>query len=281
MDKMLQSPDGDVTITNDGATILEQMEVTHQIGKLLVELSKSQDMEIGDGTTGVVVMAGSLLEQAETLLDKGIHPSRIAEGYDIASKVACEHLDKIAKDYDWTSQNFENLVQTCMTTLNSKIVGRCKRQMAEICVQAVVAVADLKRKDVNLDLIKVDGKVGGKLEDTTLVHGLVIDNDSAYEDCAYVSARPEEKAEAREIRIDGLVKAMVASFGGPQGILAPSFDPEERARGVTALEGEWNLLKQQLHSRHDTHRSSTPAETQPEPATVPTAEEGVPPSEGK
>ena len=180
MDKMLQSPDGDVTITNDGATILEQMEVGHQIGKLLVELSKSQDMEIGDGTTGVVVMAGALLEQAEKLLDKGIHPSRVAEGYDIASKVACEHLDSVAEDYDWTQQNFENLVQTCMTTLNSKIVGRCKRQMAEICVQAVVAVADLARKDVNLDLIKVDGKVGGKLEDTTLVHGLVIDKEFSH-----------------------------------------------------------------------------------------------------
>merc|ERR1712054_83793 len=74
MDKMLQSPDGDVTITNDGATILEQMHIDNQIGKLLVELSRSQDNEIGDGTTGVVVMAGALLEQAETLLDRGIHP---------------------------------------------------------------------------------------------------------------------------------------------------------------------------------------------------------------
>ena len=74
MDKILQSGDGDITITNDGATILERMEVEHQIGKLLVELSRSQDYEIGDGTTGVVVLAGALLEQAETLLDRGIHP---------------------------------------------------------------------------------------------------------------------------------------------------------------------------------------------------------------
>ena len=82
MDKILQSGDGDITITNDGATILERMEVEHQIGKLLVELSRSQDYEIGDGTTGVVVLAGALLEQAETLLDRGIHPLRIAEGYE-------------------------------------------------------------------------------------------------------------------------------------------------------------------------------------------------------
>ena len=84
MDKMLQSPDGDVTITNDGATILEQMKAENQIGKLLVELSQSQDDEIGDGTTGVVVPAGALLEQAEALLDRGIHPMRVAEGYDKA-----------------------------------------------------------------------------------------------------------------------------------------------------------------------------------------------------
>ena len=86
MDKILQSGDGDITITNDGATILERMEVEHQIGKLLVELSRSQDFEIGDGTTGVVVLAGALLEHAETLLDRGIHPLRIAEGYEMASK---------------------------------------------------------------------------------------------------------------------------------------------------------------------------------------------------
>ena len=92
MDKILQSGDGDITITNDGATILEQMEVEHQIGKLLVELSRSQDYEIGDGTTGVVVLAGSLLEQAEVLLDRGIHPLRIAEGYEMAAKIAVAEL---------------------------------------------------------------------------------------------------------------------------------------------------------------------------------------------
>jgi T-complex protein 1 subunit epsilon len=79
MDKMLQSPDGDITITNDGATILEKMQVEHQIAKLMVNLSKSQDDEIGDGTTSVVVLAGALLQQAEELLDMGIHPLRIAE----------------------------------------------------------------------------------------------------------------------------------------------------------------------------------------------------------
>ena len=155
MDKILQSGDGDITITNDGATILQEMEVEHQIGKLLVELSRSQDYEIGDGTTGVVVLAGSLLEQAEVLLDRGIHPLRIAEGFEMASKVAVTELDRISETFEFSPDNPERLVETCMTTLSSKIVNRCKREMAEICVKAVMAVADFERRDVNLDLIKV------------------------------------------------------------------------------------------------------------------------------
>ena len=180
MDKILQSGDGDITITNDGATILEQMEVEHQIGKLLVELSRSQDYEIGDGTTGVVVLAGSLLEQAEVLLDRGIHPLRIAEGYEMAAKIAVGELQKISEVFAFSAENIEPLVRTCMTTLSSKIVNRCKREMAEICVKAVMAVADMERRDVNLDLIKVEGKVGGKLEDTMLVNGIVLDKDISH-----------------------------------------------------------------------------------------------------
>jgi len=184
MDKMLQSPDGDVTITNDGATILEQMHVENQIGKLLVELSKSQDDEIGDGTTGVVVLAGALLEKAEALLDRGIHPMRVAEGYDRAAAIAVEHLSTVADKFDSQAADGaldrDKLIDVAMTTLGSKIVNRAHRQMAEIAVDAVLAVADVERKDVNLDLIKMDGKVGGKLEDTRLVRGIVVDKDMAH-----------------------------------------------------------------------------------------------------
>ncbi|TVU43638.1 hypothetical protein EJB05_10124 [Eragrostis curvula] len=180
MDKMLQSPDGDVTITNDGATILEQMDVDNQIAKLMVELSRSQDYEIGDGTTGVVVMAGALLEQAEKLLERGIHPIRVAEGYEMASRIAFDHLERISTKFEFSADNIEPLVRTCMTTLSSKIVNRCKRALAEIAVKAVLAVADLERKDVNLDLIKVEGKVGGKLEDTELIYGIVVDKDMSH-----------------------------------------------------------------------------------------------------
>lgn len=106
---------------NDGATILEQMDVDNQIAKLMVELSRSQDYEIGDGTTGVVVMAGALLEQAERLLERGIHPIRIAEGYELASRIAVDHLEHIAQKFDFGETNLEPLIQTCMTTLSSKM----------------------------------------------------------------------------------------------------------------------------------------------------------------
>jgi T-complex protein 1 subunit epsilon len=115
-------PDFNASIAaNDGATILEMMEVENQIGKLLVELSKSQDHEIGDGTTGVVVLAGALLEHAEALLDMGIHPLRIAEGYEMACKVAIDNLEKIKNKFEFSKEDIEPLIKTCMTTLSSKM----------------------------------------------------------------------------------------------------------------------------------------------------------------
>lgn len=180
LDKMMVSADGEVTVTNDGATILNLMDVENQIAKLMVELSKSQDDEIGDGTTGVVVLAGALLEQAEALLDKGIHPIRIADGYEMAAKVACDNLDSVSESYAVDFKNLEPLIQTAMTTLGSKIINRCHRQMAEIAVNAILAVADLERKDVDFELIKVEGKVGGKLEDTVLVKGVIVDKDFSH-----------------------------------------------------------------------------------------------------
>ncbi|KAF7286539.1 hypothetical protein GWI33_004942 [Rhynchophorus ferrugineus] len=180
LDKMMISPDGDVTVTNDGATILKMMDVEHEIGKLLVELSQSQDDEIGDGTTGVVVLAGALLEQAAALLDRGIHPIRIADGFELACQTAVTHLEKIAELFPVSDKNTEPLIKVAMTTLGSKIINKCHRQMAEIAVNGVLAVADLEQKDVNFELIKVEGKVGGKLEDTVLVKGVVIDKTMSH-----------------------------------------------------------------------------------------------------
>lgn len=180
MDKMLVSPDGEVTISNDGATIMQQMHVENEVAKLMVQLSKSQDDEIGDGTTGVVVLAGALLEQAESLIDKGIHPLRISAGFDTACNIAIEQIKQITDKLEWSTDNIEPLVKTAMTSLGSKIVSRSHRKLAEIAVKAVLSVADLERKDVNLELIKMEGKTGGSLDDTTLVKGIVIDKEMSH-----------------------------------------------------------------------------------------------------
>ncbi|KAL5578801.1 hypothetical protein UlMin_011243 [Ulmus minor] len=155
-------------LSNDGATILEQMDVDNQIAKLMVELSR------------IVVLAGALLEQAERLLEHGIHPIRVAEGYETTSRIDVKNLERISQKFEFGLSNIEPLVQTCMSTLSSKIVNHCKRDLAEIAVKAVLAIADLERKDVDLDLIKVEGKVGRKLEDTELIYGIVVDKDMSH-----------------------------------------------------------------------------------------------------
>lgn len=180
MDKILVTPDNEVVVTNDGATIMDLMDIDNEIGKLMVELSKSQDSEIGDGTTGVVCFAGALLDQAANLLDKGIHSSRISEGFEKACDVACKRLVEVSDTVPFSRDEYEVLLQTARSTLNSKVVNRDRDRLAKICVDAVLSVADLERKDVNLDLIKVEGKVGGTLEDTCLVKGIVIDKDFSH-----------------------------------------------------------------------------------------------------
>ena len=180
MDKMLVSGDGDICVTNDGATILEQMQVEHPTAKLLVELSQSQDNETGDGTTGVVVLAGSLLEQAQILIDKGLHPLAIVEGFDKACDFAIKHLETIHNKIDYQENNNEHLIKSAITALGSKIVSKYQRKLAEIAVNAVLSVCDMERKDVNFEMIKVIGKTGGSLEDTQLVHGIVLDKEMSH-----------------------------------------------------------------------------------------------------
>lgn len=168
------------------------MEITNHVAKLLVELSKSQDDEIGDGTTGVVVLAGALLEQAAELIDKGIHPIRIADGYDQACDIAVSELDKIADTIDFSKEQTENLFKVARTSLGSKIVSKAHDQFAKIAVDAIMSVADLERKDVDFELIKVDGKVGGSLEDTLLVKGVIVDKDFSH---------PQMPSEVRDAKI--------------------------------------------------------------------------------
>ncbi|KAK7598364.1 hypothetical protein V9T40_006599 [Parthenolecanium corni] len=174
LDKAMVSPDGDLIITNDGATILGKMDVDHAIAKLLVELSECQDIGVGDGTTGVVVLAGALLEEVEQLIEKGIHPIRIADGFELAAHFCIKHLEFISEEIA-VEKNREFLKYTAMTSLRSKVVSKCNDKFAEMAVDAVLKVSNMENNLVDLERIKLDGKPGGSLEDTMLVNGVIID----------------------------------------------------------------------------------------------------------
>merc|ERR1719190_32570 len=178
MDKMIQDAKGEVTITNDGATILEQMKVMHPAAKMLVELSKAQDVEAGDGTTSVVVICGSLLEAADRLLKKGIHPTSISESFQKASAKSVEILTAMAQPVDLSDR--DKLLQSANTSLNSKVVSQHASELSPIAVDAVLKVIDpSKDHSVNLNDIKVIKKLGGTVDDTELIEGLVFQEKSA------------------------------------------------------------------------------------------------------
>ncbi|TRY63604.1 hypothetical protein TCAL_02099 [Tigriopus californicus] len=178
MDKMIQGPKGDVTITNDGATILEQMKVMHPSAKMLVNLSKAQDVEAGDGTTSVVVMAGSLLEAAEKLLKKGIHPTTISEAFQKAAVKSVEILTEMAVPVDLSDR--EKLMQAANTSLNSKVVSQHSSELSPIAVDAVLKVINPNQaNNVDLNDIKVIKKLGGTVDDTELVEGLVLNEKAS------------------------------------------------------------------------------------------------------
>ncbi|CAN3363191.1 T-complex protein 1 subunit epsilon [Diutina catenulata] len=193
LDKIMVSQDGEITITNDGATILGSMDVDNEIAKLLVELSRSQDDEIGDGTTGVVVLASALLDQALELIEKGIHPIKIANGFDEACKIAVAQLDAEADSIDISGRTDDgNLLRAARTSLGSKIVSKSHAQFAQMAVDAVLAVADFERKDVDFELIKMEKKVGGSIEDSQLIRGVLLEKDWSH---------PQMKKEVEDCKI--------------------------------------------------------------------------------
>ncbi|MGC9071165.1 MAG: thermosome subunit alpha [Acidilobus sp.] len=180
LDKMLIDSFGDVTVTNDGATIVKEMEVQHPAAKLMVEIAKAQDAEVGDGTTSVVVLSGALLDKAEILLEQNIHPTIIIEGYTKAMNRALETLDKIAVPVD--VNNEETLKRIAMTTIGSKYSGQGpeRDKLVELAVNAVKIVAEPKPEggyNVDLDNVKIEKKKGGGLIDSILIKGIVLDKE--------------------------------------------------------------------------------------------------------
>jgi thermosome len=177
MDKMLVDNFGDVTITSDGRTILDEMDVQNPAAKMLVEVSKTQDNEAGDGTTSAVIIAGELLSKAEELVDKNIHPTVIIDGYRLAQEKALATLDKIAMPVDLSSSTF--LKKAAITSMASKLVAEHKEYLADIVVKAMLTVAEKEEGTykVDVDDVRVEKKTGGSLKDTSLINGIVIDKE--------------------------------------------------------------------------------------------------------
>ncbi|RSN72614.1 thermosome subunit beta [Candidatus Methanodesulfokora washburnensis] len=183
MQKMLVDPFGDVVITHDGATIMKEMEVEHPTAKMMVDLAKAQEQEVGDGTTTVVILAGELLSKAQELLDLGIHPTIILEAYRKAAKYAIDVLEsKLAEKVQWNDK--ELLKKVAKIAMGSKLIAAAKDYLAEIVTDAVLSVYEERdgKRVVDLDNIKLEKKEGGSIFDTKLTRGLVIDKEVVHPD---------------------------------------------------------------------------------------------------
>lgn len=179
MDKMLVSDLGDIVITNDGATILEEMNVEHPAAKLMVEIAKTQDKEVGDGTTTSVVIAGYLLKKAGDLLDQNVHPTTIIKGFELASTKATESLKKLVGHV--TPDDVEILKKISLVAMGSKGIGNAseKAKISEFVVKAIKQIIEKKdgKLTVDTDLIKIEKKAGGEVMDTSLISGVLIDKE--------------------------------------------------------------------------------------------------------
>jgi T-complex protein 1 subunit epsilon len=200
-DKLIQNEHGDIIITNDGFKCLKEMKLDHPVGKLLMNLSKSQDERVGDGTTSVVVFAGALCNAALPLLMKNLHPQQISRGFQLALQKALEFLtnmdercfgsDKLDFLAHYSEPTYTSKANKLRhigeTSLNSKFVSRDKGHLAELCTEAVLAVTDLSPLDCHLDRIKFESKEGEAIEQTKLYKGIVLRKPLSHENMNKVS----------------------------------------------------------------------------------------------
>jgi len=177
MDKMLVDSFGDVTITSDGRTVLDEMDIQHPAAKMMVEVAKTQDDEVGDGTTTAVIIAGELLAKAEDLIDKNVHPTVIIDGYRKAAEKALETLEKIAIPVRSTEKAWMKKVAT--TSMASKLVAEYKEQLADIAAEAILHVTEKSGEEYKADLddIMVEKKPGESMTETKLINGIVVDKE--------------------------------------------------------------------------------------------------------
>jgi len=177
MDKMLVDGLGDVTITNDGATILKEIDVQHPAAKMMVEISKATDNEVGDGTSSVVVLAGALIEKAEELITKDVHPTIIVDGYRKSALKAIEIFNHLAQKID--GGNKSELIKVARTSMQTKLVSKESTELSEVVVNAALQVSEQNESGyvVDIDDVKVEKKAGGSLRDTKLIKGIVLDKE--------------------------------------------------------------------------------------------------------
>ena len=225
MDKMLVDSIGDITITNDGATILKEIDVQHPAAKMMVEVAKATDSEVGDGTTSAVVMAGALLEKAEVLIDNDIHPVIIANGYQKASVKAMSILSEIAQKID--PKDRKTLEKIATTAMQTKLVSVEATDLAKIAVDAALAVVTQKDGGYGVDLnnIKVEKKAGGSMIDSKLINGIVLDKEIVH------SGMPKKIERARIALISAPLEIEKTEFEAKININTPdqirSFMAEE------------------------------------------------------
>ena len=200
MDKMIVDAMGDVIVTNDGVTILEEMNIEHPIAKMLVEIAKTQEDEVGDGTTTAVVLAGELLKKAEDLLDQEIHPTVIAKGYRMAAEKAKEILNSIAENMG--DENGALLSKIAITAMTGKGAESSKDLLAELVVKAVKRIGTKTKEGMIVDRsdVKIEKKIGGSVEDSSLIDGIVLDKERIH------SSMPKKVENAKVALIDSAVE---------------------------------------------------------------------------
>jgi archaeal chaperonin len=244
MDKMLVNSIGDVTITNDGATILKEIDVQHPAAKMMVEVAKSVDNEVGDGTTSSVVLAGALIEKAEELINKEVHATVIVDGYQKASEKA---LDILRQDIAIKSdaEDKELLNKIAFTSMASKLVANDAQELSNKVVDAVLLIAEKLKEDeadkikVDIDNIKVEKKAGASIHDTQLIRGIILDKEVVH------SAMPR--------RIDG---AKIALLNCPLEIEKTEMSAEIRINQPQQMQRFLDEENRMLRSMVDKIKSS-------------------------
>ena len=233
MDKMLVDSLGDVTITNDGATILDKMDLQHPAAKLLVQIAKGQDEETADGTKTAVILSGELVRKAEDLIMKDIHPTIIVSGYKKAEEVALKTIEEIAQKV--SVNDVDILKKVAMTSLGSKAVAGAREHLADIVVKAVTQVAELRGNKwyVDLDNIQIVKKHGGSINDTQLVYGIIVDKEVVH------PGMPKRVENAK-----------IALIDAPLEVEKPEIDAEIRINDPSQmqrfLEEEEKILKEKV-----------------------------------